>query len=204
MRLLPHKKSNNTTREKIKEATFELLAEKGYASISSRDIAKRADTAVGQLTYYYKTKDNLITEVIDDLIETIIENLEKAINKSDSKIDNAKEFFKELLKDDQKTTRIIIDLISQGIYNNSLSNRASKFLEDINRIIVEAYKIEGTEKPENKAEELINIALGKIVRKNIEMKYKEQEEEDNNDNSIAEEYEKRKSKKKLTIRAIFE
>ena len=63
MRLLPKKKNKKikvTAKEKLKKATFELLSEKGYASVSTRDIAKRADVAVGQLTYYYKTKDALI------------------------------------------------------------------------------------------------------------------------------------------------
>lgn len=167
MRLLPHKENKNTTKEKIKEATFELLAERGYASISSRDITKRADTAVGQLTYYYKTKDSLITEVIDEVIEELIENLENEIRSSDNKIDAIKTFFNELIRDDKNTTRIIIDLISQGIYNNSLSIRASNLLEDVSNILSNVYRNENIQEPEEKAEELINIALGKMVRKNI-------------------------------------
>ena len=49
MRFIRYKK---TTREKIKEATFDMLAEKGYKDLTMRDIAKKADAAVGQLTYY--------------------------------------------------------------------------------------------------------------------------------------------------------
>ena len=52
-----HKKDPS---EKIKEATLNLLAEKGYEAISMRKIAKEANVALGQLTYYYKTKDSFI------------------------------------------------------------------------------------------------------------------------------------------------
>ena len=57
------------TSEKILQTTFELLAERGYANISMRLIAKKAGVAVSQLTYYYRTKENLISSVIDAVIE---------------------------------------------------------------------------------------------------------------------------------------
>ena len=49
-----------STKDKIKQATYELLASKGYSLISMRDIAQRAGTVVGQLTYHYRTKECLM------------------------------------------------------------------------------------------------------------------------------------------------
>lgn len=171
MRLLPKKKSKNATKEKLKEATMDLLSEFGYASISSRDIAKRADTAVGQLTYYYKTKNALIIEVIDDLTETLIENLRQIIEESDDKIIAINNFFDELVDDDEKTSRIMIDFAMQALYNNALTNKASKFLKDLFDIISETYKQENVEDADERTGEFINSILGAILRNNIVEKY---------------------------------
>ena len=87
--------SKKNTKEKIKEATFELLASKGYAQISMRDIAMKAQTAVGQLTYYYGTKEHLIGNVIDEMVSVFIEELKKNIEKSTDKLHTVTNFFEE-------------------------------------------------------------------------------------------------------------
>ena len=68
-----HKKDPS---EKIKEATLNLLAEKGYEAISMRKIAKEANVALGQLTYYYKTKDSLIVLVVKEVLEAFYNEFE--------------------------------------------------------------------------------------------------------------------------------
>ncbi|MCD8231813.1 MAG: TetR/AcrR family transcriptional regulator [Clostridiales bacterium] len=47
-------------REKICNAALELFVEKGYESVSLREIALRADTTIGNLTYYFPKKENLL------------------------------------------------------------------------------------------------------------------------------------------------
>ena len=58
-----HKKNPS---EKIKEATINMLAQYTYDEISMRKIAKEANVALGQLTYYYRTKENLIVSVVEN------------------------------------------------------------------------------------------------------------------------------------------
>ena len=124
MRLIKHKaktykrkENKKHVKDNIKKATAELLAEKGYASISTRDIAKRADTALGQLTYYYKTKDALILEVIDEIIDEFISEIEQIADTSDNKIEDLRKYLNNIIDDDYIKSRIIIDIISQSLYN---------------------------------------------------------------------------------------
>ena len=165
MRLLPKKKNKKikvTAKEKLKKATFELLSEKGYASVSTRDIAKRADVAVGQLTYYYKTKDALIMEVVDETIECLILSLRECIDSSDKKIETAEDFFDELIRQDEKTSRILIDVISQALYNNQLILRANELLDKLSEIITSIYiseKNEDENVAKNSAEKFIHCVL---------------------------------------------
>lgn len=56
---------DNKTRDKIILAVEELIASKGVNSFSLRDIAKYLDISTGSLYYHFKTKDEIISAIID-------------------------------------------------------------------------------------------------------------------------------------------
>lgn len=177
MRLIKHKaktykrkENKKHVKDNIKKATAELLAEKGYASISTRDIAKRADTALGQLTYYYKTKDALILEVIDEIIDEFISEIEQIADTSDNKIEDLRKYLNNIIDDDYMKSRIIIDIISQSLYNNALSTKANEMINKMSNIFTRVIIEENIEIDEAKSESYINYFLGTMIRKNIEQK----------------------------------
>lgn len=47
----------------ILEVAKNLLVEKGFAAISFRNVSKRADVTVGNVTYYFPTKEHLMDEL---------------------------------------------------------------------------------------------------------------------------------------------
>ena len=53
------------TKEDILITARELFNEYGYKNISMRDIAKKLNISVGNLTYYFKKKEDLIQRRID-------------------------------------------------------------------------------------------------------------------------------------------
>lgn len=53
-------------KDKILSAALRLFAEKGYHKTSIADIARNADVAKGLLYNYYKSKDELLLEIISD------------------------------------------------------------------------------------------------------------------------------------------
>lgn len=177
MRLIKRKNSTSKKRERkkhvkenIKKATIELLAEKGYASVSTRDIVKRADTALGQLTYYYKTKDDLIYEVIDEIIDSFILDIEKSIEDKENKIEILKNYFEELIEKDNYSVRIMIDLISQSLYNNVLSIKTSEMIDRLSTIIVNSVLEErniNIEDAQIETRKFINYFLGTFISNNI-------------------------------------
>ena len=180
MRLIKRKNSTSKKKERkkhvkenIKKATIELLAEKGYASVSTRDIVKRADTALGQLTYYYKTKDDLIYEVIDEIIDSFILDIEKSIENKENKenkIEILKNYFEELVVENNYSVRIMIDLISQSMYNNILSIKTSKMIDRWSTIIVNSILEErniNIEDAQIETRKFINYFLGTFISNNI-------------------------------------
>ena len=170
MRLISHKVKKNRVKEKLKKATLEVLAEKGYASVSTRDIVKRANTALGQLTYYYKTKDSLIIEVIDEEIEKIIAEFNNVVTNSEDKRKAMRDFLADFLSRDDTSIRIFIDLITQSLYNNSLSIMSSNMINRISEIIIQVLMSDSEiskKDAEVEAQQYINYLLGVLIRKNI-------------------------------------
>lgn len=85
---MPDLKSTRT-RARIVRSAAEAIAEKGYASTSLADIARRADLKVGSLYYHFAAKDELVAEVIRTGTREVHDSVVAAIDtaKSDSPVD---------------------------------------------------------------------------------------------------------------------
>lgn len=57
----------DATRERIVTAAVEAFAEKGFRGASTRDIARRADTNQGLITYHFRSKDALWRAAVERL-----------------------------------------------------------------------------------------------------------------------------------------
>lgn len=71
-----------TKKELIQNTAIRLFKEKGYANVSLREIAKEANTTVGNLTYHFAQKEDLILSLIDNLHSAFLihypENIHRA------------------------------------------------------------------------------------------------------------------------------
>ncbi|MEM1132383.1 MAG: TetR/AcrR family transcriptional regulator [Pseudomonadota bacterium] len=54
-----------TKRDEILKVAREILSESGYDSVSLRDIASRLDIKLGNLQYYFSTRENLFVALIE-------------------------------------------------------------------------------------------------------------------------------------------
>lgn len=154
-----------STSEKIKRAAYELLATKGYSFVSMRDIAKKAGIVVGQLTYHYKTKENLIESVIDDYSAKLYENLYEYIKSSKDKVYAIKEYFEKMYQEENDTYRILLDFTAQSMWNEKFKIRMNKLFEKITDLIGQAYVEEGntTETATAKAKNMISAIIGNNI-----------------------------------------
>ncbi|RNA65145.1 TetR/AcrR family transcriptional regulator [Prosthecochloris sp. ZM_2] len=57
------------TREALLHAAGELAAEKGFANVSTREIARRAEENIGSIHYHYGGKEQLFEAVVQRVIE---------------------------------------------------------------------------------------------------------------------------------------
>lgn len=128
--------------EKIKEATLELLATNGYDDISMRKIAKEADVALGQLTYYYKSKDSLIISVVKETFEAFYNEFEKKISNSENKLDDIVKDVGIIVNEDTSIDSLLMTIISQSKFNKKLKQILSEFWERLIELVTNAYKSE--------------------------------------------------------------
>jgi AcrR family transcriptional regulator len=63
------------TRERIVEAALEAFAEKGFHGASTRDIAERAGTNQGLITYHFRSKDELWRAAADRIFGRLAERM---------------------------------------------------------------------------------------------------------------------------------
>jgi len=65
-----------STRDRIVEAALAAFAEKGFRGASTRDIAQRADTNQGLITYHFKSKDDLWRAAADRIFGLLRQSIE--------------------------------------------------------------------------------------------------------------------------------
>lgn len=63
--------------ERILSEAQSLLIAQGYASLTIRQVARNLDISLGNLTYYFPTKDALLKAMIADMIDKHLRLLEK-------------------------------------------------------------------------------------------------------------------------------
>ena len=66
------------TKQKVMDAAISLFYTKGYNGTSVRDIAKRADVNVANISYYFASKQGLLEQLMTDFLEGYIRVIEVA------------------------------------------------------------------------------------------------------------------------------
>jgi len=70
------------TRQRILDAAARLFREKGYASVSLRVIATAAEMKAGSVYYHFKSKEEIVLEVLNVGIELVFSAVESSYEKN--------------------------------------------------------------------------------------------------------------------------
>lgn len=98
--MLNEEKKLTEKQQGILDAATELFAEKGYASTSTREIAKKADVAEGTIFKHYKSKKELLITIVSPIMVKVIapmvkEDLYKVL---DQDFENFDDFIRAMIK----------------------------------------------------------------------------------------------------------
>jgi AcrR family transcriptional regulator len=120
--------------EAILRAALHLLVEEGYRAMSMRRVAAACDIKLGNLTYYFPTKEDLVRELLDAVIGSYEVEFEAIIHEEDVSPEQRLEEICTLILEDirtKKTTRIFPELWA-------LSNHDPFVLERIQELYARA------------------------------------------------------------------
>jgi AcrR family transcriptional regulator len=67
------------TQQQLKQATVELILEKGYDSTTVQDIADRADLGRGTFYVHFKDKEDIVWTILQDGLASLVESIQKFI-----------------------------------------------------------------------------------------------------------------------------
>lgn len=89
-------KKDNQTKERLLQLAKEEFQKKGYPGVSMRDISSVTGMALGNIYYYFKTKDELFVEIL----KPVINNLQTVIDKHNTVSNLTIDIFPEEYKSD--------------------------------------------------------------------------------------------------------
>ncbi|WP_265312416.1 TetR/AcrR family transcriptional regulator [Sphingomonas lycopersici] len=101
------------TREMILRAALSILIDEGYRAMSMRRVAAACGMKFGNLTYHYRTREDLVRELLDGMISSYEVEFEAIVHQPDLTPDERLERYCRLVLDDittKKTTRLFPEL----------------------------------------------------------------------------------------------
>lgn len=110
--LTDHSTKGADTRTRILEAAFTMLSRQGYEDTSIKDIAGEAGVAQGLVHYHFKSKQQLVLEVLGFVCEKVEHGLEGEAGAME-----AFEHTKTMLRDSRDSNALYIQLIGVSLHD---------------------------------------------------------------------------------------
>jgi len=147
------------TRRQIVEAAKGLFHQKGYAQTSVKDICAESRVKAGTLTYYFRTKYDLVREIYEEIFsrsyEFVEERLDREVNSLEKNALVAFIYF-QALSADENTRRFHLEILEQG----SVGDYIARIAFPVARQYIKDFKLGFTDRELND----INMADNGISR----------------------------------------
>ncbi len=109
----------------IINAATELFAKKGYAATSMREISENLDITKATLYHYFKSKEQILFEILDNVMDEALQNLEKISKMNispEEKLKNVLKFYSKYYVSKQNDLILLVNEL------NSLNEKYKKIL----------------------------------------------------------------------------
>lgn len=130
--------------EQILHAALNILVEEGYRAISFRRLAKACDMNVGNVSYYFKNKEDLIRQLLNAIISSYEEEFSKIMTLTKRGPERQLEKYVTVVINDlstKKTTRVFPELWALANHDAFIAERVQEMYDRarvaLNKIISE-------------------------------------------------------------------
>jgi len=148
-----YQKIREEKRKQIMEAALELFSNEGYHGTSISKIAKAAGISKGLLYNYFKSKEELVTSIMNKGMEILTDFLDP--NKDGILTDEEFEFFVrksfETLKENTSYWRLYFSLIMQAEVYELVMEKYQEVLGNTMELLIVYFKKQGAKEPVSEA-----------------------------------------------------
>lgn len=126
--------------EKILNAAYTCISNKGYANISMRQIAKEAGVALSQLHYYFGSKKDLFNAIGNKLKKQYVDEFKKQLqsgNSSSESFNSLLIYFQNNINSSPNLVRILHDLTGLALWSSTFRNLLNNLYEELSELIEE-------------------------------------------------------------------
>ncbi len=126
--------------ENILNAAKEVFVQEGYNKFTLRQIALKAGITVGNLNYYYKTKDSLFRDLLDMILQAYLDEFDRVIKASgESPRERFISIINYLIQDlnNPQTTRFFPELWALANHNKYAAKLMEQMYVEERRVIYE-------------------------------------------------------------------
>jgi AcrR family transcriptional regulator len=132
----PRGETARLRREQIVEAAIAIIGQKGLQNLSLAEIEKHAHMSRGQLTYYFKQKEDILIAVFDRMLELMCQRIEAILAREGkpicerSVIENCESMFRGILTQpplDPNFHALLYTFLSQINHREDYRHRIASF-----------------------------------------------------------------------------
>lgn len=131
-------------KEQILDGLYRSIVAKGFLNTSITDISKKGRVARGIIHYYFKNKDEMLSELMKKLSNNYVSGLKKYISRFNSPIDKLNAFIDyHLLRDESDLydlTAVWVEYWGQSIRNKTVNRIIFELQDGIRKILREIIK----------------------------------------------------------------
>src|SRR6056297_972459 len=117
-------------KESILRTSVSLFAQRGFATTTTSSIAKEAGVAEGLIFHYFRTKEDILLQVLKDMIETYLAGSKPLVEKCSTGLEAVKsliDFHFQFSIDNSEALLVLLrDLPNSFLQEGGLSNEAIK------------------------------------------------------------------------------
>jgi len=147
------RKSNaSERREQIIWALYDCLVEKGQEKVTIKEIAVKAGLPPGVIHYYFKSKDDIISNLAEVLVQKYSSMIQKHVEKAEStnqQITYAIDFIIDYLIFDLPLNRVFYNLIQMSFERKELSKVVKKMFKNYREQLSQVFNVAGAGEESN-------------------------------------------------------
>ncbi|WP_366921988.1 TetR/AcrR family transcriptional regulator [Metallumcola ferriviriculae] len=121
-------------RKQVIDAAICCLVERGYANFSVKDIAEEAGVSTGILYHYFKSKDDIMQEVLKEVFSRTDGAVRDSVGEKlqpDEILGTYLEFVGKLVRRDRLTYIVTMNYLGQVLYNDKMQMAMRRFFKNM-------------------------------------------------------------------------